>query len=219
MDNLDRLLSIVRLSIESARLMDQVKDVKEDLRRLADMVNHVCSVLEDHENVLIYSDENGKQRIGLFNRMIISDDDWEDILEPTTMIDSWEKFQDIFGQDLTHTAQDAVLQITQLFQVIKENLELMERIEENFKAMISTMRDEFDFPAHRIERLVETTASLSEEREALSELLKHLAVVRDVFPYDNDQTHLESDVNIIVTAEDISEEPFEECRSFPNAWP
>ena len=79
----------------------------------------------------------------------------ESRMESTTIIDSWEKFQKVFGQDLTHKAQDAIHQLTQLFQVIKENLDLMERIEENLKAM----RDEFDLPTHRIERLVETTAT------------------------------------------------------------
>ena len=115
-------------------------------------------------------------------------------LESNQLFGRFRDFMDIFEQllededefddyDFTETAQDAVHHIHQMFQNIKEDLKLLEKIEENFSAIFAIMKD--DFPASKIELMVRMRDTISKRKDILSGLLKDLTDVRDMFPYDN----------------------------------
>ena len=148
------------------RLMDEVKDTSPDLVLLNVRFRAIMGIMEERDNIQIWTDEEGNQRIVLLdkNQEIIVGED----LGMNEIVETWQKFNEIFGDDLTEIAKTLMADFKTVSEEIDTNIFLMKEILEN----IHILRNE-GMPA-RID--------MNESIESARTCLEALDSIQRIFP-------------------------------------
>ena len=218
----NKIYKVLQLSNSIGRLIDEVKDLNDDLILLSTHLQDIIRIMEEKEGLLILTDEEGNQMIALLDldqEIIVdtdnSDEDWDDDedwvdLEPIEIVETWENFNEVFGDELTERAKTSMMDIKAMSEEIKGNISLMKRIQEDIHELVQILTNDLgqDTPEGMTARL----ESLNESNDSATKCLEDLESIQSIFPQF-------SDFNSMV--EEIfkdSETPFEESRPFPDAW-
>ena len=95
----NKIYKVLELMNTTSRLMNEVKDTSPDLVLLNVRFRAIMAIMEERDNIQIWTDEEGNQRIVLLdiNQEIIVGED----LGMNEIVETWQKFNEIFGDDLT----------------------------------------------------------------------------------------------------------------------
>ena len=191
----NKIYKVIELANTTRGLIAEVKDTSTDLVLLNVRLRAIMGVMEEKDGIQILTDEEGNQMIVQLDldQEIIVGEDWID-LELNEIVETWQKFNEIFGYELTESAKKLMADFKTISEVISKNIWLMKRIQEN----IHLLRDEFE---HDTEG-VDMNDSIDSERRCL----EALDSIQRIFPELTDYNS---------TPE---EAPLEESRPFPNAW-
>ena len=224
MDN--KIYKVLQLSNSIGRLIDEVKDLSDDLILLNTHLQDIIRIMEEKEGLLILTDEEGNQMIALLDldqEIIVdtdeedwvdlepmdNDEDWVD-LEPIEIVETWENFNEVFGDELTERAKTSMMDIKAMSEEIKGNISLMKRIQEDIHELVQILTNDLgqDTPEGMTARL----ESLNESNDSATKCLEDLESIQSIFPQFTDfNSMLEEIFN-------DNETPFEESRPFPDAW-
>ena len=209
----NKIYKVLQLSNSIGRLIDEVKDLSDDLILLYTHLKDIIGTMEEKEGLLILTDIEGNQKIALLDldQEINSDtdEDWVD-LELNEIVETWENFNEVFGDELTERAKTSMMDIKAMSEEIKENVSLVNRIHEDILELVQILRNDFgqDTPEGMTARL----ESLNESNDSATKCLEDLESIQSIFPQLTDfNSMLEEIFN-------DSENPFEESRPFPDAW-
>ena len=199
----NKIYKVLELTDTTRRLIDEVKDYSTDLVLLTVRLRAIMGIMEEKDGIQILTDEEGNQMIVLLDldQGIIVGEDWVD-LELNEIVETWQKFNKIFGDELTESAKK-LIDFKTMSEEINTNICLMKRIQENIEN-IHTLRNEFDtegMPAR-----IDMNESVYESIDSARRWLEALDSIQRIFP---EMTDFNS------TPE---ETPLEESRTFPNAW-
>jgi hypothetical protein len=124
-------------------------------------------IMEEKNGIQILTDEEGNQMIVLLDldQEIIVDKDWVD-LELNEIVETWEKFNEIFGDELTESAKKLISDFKTMSEEIKENIHLMKRIQEN----IHTLRDEFEQDTEGMPARIDMNESIDSAKRCLDSI-------------------------------------------------
>jgi hypothetical protein len=208
----NKIYKVAQLSNSIRRLIDEVKDLSNDLILLNDRLQATIGIMEEKEGILILTDEEGNQMIALLDLdqeiIVDGDEDWVD-LELNEIVETWENFNEVFGDELTETAKTLMTDTKAMSEGIKENVSLMNRIQEDMFELVQILRDDFGQDTEGITARLE---SLNESNDAATECVEDLESIQSIFPQFTDFNSMLEDI-----LGDI-ETPFEESRPFPDAW-
>ena len=126
----------------------------------------IMGIMEERDNIQIWTDKEGNQRIVLLdiNQEIIVGED----LGMNEIVETWQKFNEIFGDDLTEIAKTLMADFKTVSEEIDTNIFLMKEILEN----IHILRNE-GMPA-RID--------MNESIESARTCLEALDSIQRIFP-------------------------------------
>ena len=208
----NKIYKVLQLSNSISRLIDEVKDLSDDLILLNTRLQAIIGIMEEKDGLLILTDEEGNEMIALLdlNQEIImdTDEDWVD-LELDEIVETWENFNDVFGDELTERAKSLMTDIQAMSEEIKENVSLMNRIQEDIFELVQILRNDFGQEAEGMTARLEI---LNESNDSATKCLEDLESIQSIFPQLTDfNSMLEEILN-------DSETPFEESRTFPDAW-
>lgn len=160
------MYKMLKLMNTTRRLMDEVKDTSPDLVLLNVRFRAIMGIMEERDNIQIWTDEEGNQRIVLLdkNQEIIVGED----LGMNEIVETWQKFNEIFGDDLTEIAKTLMADFKTVSEEIDTNIFLMKEILEN----IHILRNE-GMPA-RID--------MNESIESARTCLEALDSIQRIFP-------------------------------------
>ena len=160
------MYKMVKLMNTTRRLMDEVKDTSPDLVLLNVRFRAIMGIMEERDNIQIWTDKEGNQRIVLLdiNQEIIVGED----LGMNEIVETWQKFNEIFGDDLTEIAKTLMADFKTVSEEIDTNIFLMKEILEN----IHILRNE-GMPA-RID--------MNESIESARTCLEALDSIQRIFP-------------------------------------
>ena len=224
----NKIYKVLQLSNSIGRLIDEVKDLNDDLILLNTHLQDIIRIMEEKEGLLILTDEEGNQMIALLDldqKIIVdtddSDEDWVDLepldndedwvdLEPIEIVETWENFNEVFGDELTERAKTSMMDIKAMSEEIKENVSLVNRIHEDILELVQILRNDFgqDTPEGMTARL----ESLNESNDSATKCLEDLESIQSIFPQFSDFNSMVEEIF------NDSETPFEESRPFPDAW-
>ena len=224
----NKIYKVLQLSNSIGRLIDEVKDLSDDLILLNTHLQDIIRIMEEKEGLLILTDEEGNQMIALLDldqEIIVdtddSDEDWVDLepmdndedwvdLEPIEIVETWENFNEVFGDELTERAKTSMMDIKAMSEEIKENISLMNRIKEDISELVQILTNDFgqDTPEGMTARL----ESLNESNDSATKCLEDLESIQSIFPQFTDFNSMVEEIF------NDSETPFEESRPFPDAW-
>ena len=127
----NKIYKVLELANTTRRLIDEVKDTSTDLVLLTVRLYAIMEIMEEKNGIQILTDEEGNQMIVLLDldQEIIVDKDWVD-LELNEIVETWEKFNEIFGDELTESAKKLISDFKTMSEEIKENIHLMKRIQD-----------------------------------------------------------------------------------------
>ena len=209
----NKIYKVLQLSNSIGRLIDEVKDLSDDLILLYYHLKDIIGTMEEKEGLLILTDIEGNQKIALLDldQEINSDtdEDWVD-LEPIEIVETWENFNEVFGDELTERAKTSMMDIKAMSEEIKENVSLVNRIHEDILELVQILRNDFgqDTPEGMTARL----ESLNESNDSATKCLEDLESIQSIFPQLTDFNSMPEEIF------NDSENPFEESRPFPDAW-
>ena len=209
----NKIYKVLELSVSIRRLMDEVKDLSDDLILLSTRLQAIIGIMEEKEGILILTDEGGNQIIALLDLdqeiIVDTDEDWVD-LELNEIVETWENFNEVFGDELTERAKTSMMDIKAMSEEIKENISLMNRIKEDISELVQILTN--DFGQDTPERMTARLESLNESNDSATKCLEDLESIQSIFPQFTDfNSMLEEIFN-------DTETPFEESRPFPDAW-
>ena len=209
----NKIYKVLELSVSIRRLMDEVKDLSDDLILLSTRLQAIIGIMEEKEGILILTDEEGNQIIALLDLeqeiIVDTDEDWVD-LELNEIVETWENFNEVFGDELTERAKTSMMDIKAMSEEIKENISLMNRIKEDISELVQILTN--DFGQDTPERMTARLESLNESNDSATKCLEDLESIQSIFPQFTDfNSMLEEIFN-------DNETPFEESRPFPDAW-
>ena len=158
------------------------------------------------------TDEEGNQMIALLDldQEIIVNEDWVD-LELNEIVETWQKFNEIFGHELTEIAKKLMADFKTMSEEINKNICLMKRIQEN----IHILRNEFVQDTEGMQFFkkyfsifcrMPAKIDMSESIDSARRCLEALDSIQRIFPELTDFNST------------TEETPLEESRPFPNAW-
>ena len=196
----NKIYKVLELANTTRRLIDEVKDTSTDLVLLTVRLRAIMGIMEERDGIQIFTDEEGNQTIVLLDldQEIIVDEDWVD-LELNEIVETWQKFNEIFGDELTESAKKLMSDFKTMSEEINTNICLMKRIQENIEN-IHTLRNESDTEG------MPARIDMNECIDSARRSLEALDSIQRIFP---ELTDFNS------TPE---ETPLEESRPFPNAW-
>ena len=221
----NKIYKVLQLSNSIGRLIDEVKDLSDDLILLNTHLQDIIRIMEEKEGLLILTDEEGNQMIALLDldqeinsdtdedwvdlEPMDTDEDWVD-LEPIEIVETWENFNEVFGDELTDRAKTSMMDIKAMSEEIKENVSLVNRIHEDILELVQILRNDFgqDTPEGMTARL----ESLNESNDSATKCLEDLESIQSIFPQFTDYDSMIEEIF------NDSETPFEEARPFPDAW-
>ena len=221
----NKIYKVLQLSNSIGRLIDEVKDLSDDLILLNTHLKDIIETMEEKEGLLILTDEEGNQKIALLDldqeinsdtdedwvdlEPMDTDEDWVD-LEPIEIVETWENFNEVFGDELTERAKTSMMDIKAMSEEIKENVSLVNRIHEDILELVQILRNDFgqDTPEGMTARL----ESLNESNDSATKCLEDLESIQSIFPQLTDFNSMVEEIF------NDSENPFEESRPFPDAW-
>ena len=160
--------------------MDEVKDLNDDLILLSTRLQAIIGIMEEKEGILILTDEKGNQIIALLDLdqeiIVDTDEDWVD-LELNEIVETWENFNEIFGDELTERAKTPMMDSKAMAEEIKENVSLVNRIHEDILELVQILRNDFgqDTPEGMTARL----ESLNESNDSATKCLEDLESIQD----------------------------------------
>ena len=200
------------LANTTRRLIDEVKYTSADLVLLTVRLRAIMGIMEEKDGIQILTDEEGNQMIGLLDldQEIIVKEDWVN-LELNEIVETWQKFNEIFGDELTEIAKKLMADFKTMSKEINKNICLMKRIQEN----IHILRNEFEQDTEEMQFFknkflifcrMPARIDISESIDSARRCLEALDSIQRIFP---ELTDFNS------TPE---ETPLEESRPFPNAW-
>ena len=197
----NKIYKVLELTDTTRRLIDEVKDYSTDLVLLTVRLRAIMGIMEEKDGIQILTDEEGNQMIVLLDldQGIIVGEDWVD-LELNEIVETWQKFNEIFGDELTESVKKLMADFKTMSEEINTNICLMKRIQENIEN-IHTLRNEFATLEGMLARI-----DMSESIDSARRCLEALDSIQRIFP---EMTDFNS------TPE---ETPLEESRTFPNAW-
>ena len=209
----NKIYKVLELSVSIRRLMDEVKDLSDELILLSNHLQAIIGIMEEKEGILILTDEEGNQIIALLDLdqeiIVDTDEDWVD-LELNEIVETWENFNEVFGDELTERAKTSMMDIKAMSEEIKENISLMNRIKEDISELVQILTN--DFGQDTPERMTARLESLKESEDSATKCLEDLESIQSIFPQFTDfNSMLEEILN-------DTETPFEESRPFPDAW-
>ena len=222
----NKIYKVLQLSNSISRLIDEVKDLNNDLILLSTRLQAIFRIMEEKDGILILTDEEGNQMIALLDldqEIIVdtdedgtdlesmdTDEDWVDLeldthedwvgLELNEIVETWENFNEVFGDELTETAKTLMTDTKAMSEEIKDNVSLMNRIQEDILELVQILRNDFGIDT---EGMTDRLESLNENNDFATNCLEDLKSIQSIFPH--------------LTLEE-SETPFEESRPFPDAW-
>ena len=120
--------------------------------------------------------------------------------ELNEIVETWEIFNEVFGDELTKTAKTLMTDTKAMSEEIKDNVSLMTTIQEDIHELVQILRNDF---GQDIEGMTARLESLNENNDFATKCLEDLKSIQSIFPH--------------LTLEE-SETPFEESRPFPDAW-
>ena len=128
----DKIFSVAQLALETRRLISQVEDHKTDIDLLNLQLQDVVKIMEEQDQVLLLSDDEGNQFIGLLDLDTVyevnEDDDYLEI-ELDDIVDTWIKFEEVFGNELLEMAKKKiVIDLENMSEIVEGNLILMQTI-------------------------------------------------------------------------------------------
>ena len=124
------MYKMLKLMNTTRRLMDEVKDTSPDLVLLNVRFRAIMGIMEERDNIQIWTDKEGNQRIVLLDidqEIIVGED-----LGMNEIVETWQKFNEIFGDELTEIAKKLMADFKTMSEEINKNIFLMKEIEENF---------------------------------------------------------------------------------------
>ena len=200
----NKIYKVLELTDTTRRLIDEVKDYSTDLVLLTVRLRAIMGIMEEKDGIQILTDEEGNQMIVLLDldQGIIVGEDWVD-LELNEIVETWQKFNEIFGDELTESVKKLMADFKTMSEEINTNICLMKRIQENIEN-IHTLRNEFDtegMPAR-----IDMNESVYESIDSARRWLEALDSIQRIFPEMTDFNSTQE------------ETPLEESRTFPNAW-
>ena len=160
------MYKMLKLMNTTRRLMDEVKDTSPDLVLLNVRFRAIMGIMEERDNIQIWTDKEGNQRIVLLDidqEIIVGED-----LGMNEIVETWQKFNEIFGDDLTEIAKTLMADFKTVSEEIDTNIFLMKEILEN----IHILRNE-GMPA-RID--------MNESIESARTCLEALDSIQRIFP-------------------------------------
>ena len=218
----DKIFSVAQLALETRRLISQVEDHKTDIDMLNLQLQDVVKIMEEQDQVLLLSDDEGNQFIGLLDLDTVyevnEDDDYLEI-ELDDIVDTWIKFEEVFGNELLERAKKLVIDLEKMFEKVEGNLRLMQRIQENLKELVQTFKDDFGKDLMN-EAMTSTLNNIEQSIDSGNECLADLQKIQRIFPmHDNFLTLVEEERSTTSNEVDTdSPMALEESRPFPNAW-
>ena len=200
------------LANTTRRLIDEVKYTSADLVLLTVRLRAIIGIMEEKDGIQILTDEEGNQMIALLDldQEIIVNEDWVD-LELNEIVETWQKFNEIFGDELTEIAKKLMADFKTMSEEINKNICLMKRIQEN----IHILRNEFEQDTEGMQFFKKYFSSfcritaridMSESIDSARRCLEALDSIQRIFPELTDFNST------------TEETPLEESRPFPNAW-
>lgn len=208
----NKINKVAQLSNSIRRLIDQVKDLSIDIILLNSRLQAIIGTMEEKEGILILTDEEGNQMIAqmdLDQEIIVdTDEDWVD-LELNEIVETWENFNEVFGDELTESAKTLMTDIKAMSKEIKGNVSLMDRIQEDIFELIQILRNDF---GQDTEGMTVRLESLNESNDSATKCLEDLESIQSIFPQLTDFDSMLDEVF------NDNETPFEESRPFPDAW-
>ena len=217
----NKIYKVLQLSNSISRLIDEVKDLNNDLILLSTRLQDIFGIMEEKDGILILTDEEGNQMIALLEldqEIIVdtdeepmdTDEDWVDLeltdtnedwvgLELNEIVETWEIFNEVFGDELTKTAKTLMTDTKAMSEEIKDNVSLMTRIQEDIHELVQILRNDFGIDTEEMTARLE---SLNENNDFATKCLEDLKSIQSIFPNSLEE----------------SETPFEESRPFPDAW-
>ena len=221
----NKIYKVLQLSNSISRLIDEVKDLNNDLILLSTRLQDIFGIMEEKDGILILTDEEGNQMIALLDldqEIIVdtdedgvdlesmdTDEDWVDLeldthedwvgLELNEIVETWEIFNEVFGDELTETAKTLMTDTKAMSEEIKDNVSLMTRIQEDIHELVQILRNDFGIDTEEMTARLE---SLNENNDFATKCLEDLKSIQSIFPNSLEE----------------SETPFEESRPFPDAW-
>ena len=217
----NKIYKVLQLSNSISRLIDEVKDLNNDLILLSTRLQDIFGIMEEKDGILILTDEEGNQMIALLEldqEIIVdtdeepmdTDEDWVDLeltdtnedwvgLELNEIVETWEIFNEVFGDELTKTAKTLMTDTKAMSEEIKDNVSLMTRIQEDIHELVQILRNDFGIDTEGMTARLE---SLNENNDFATKCLEDLKSIQSIFPNSLEE----------------SETPFEESRPFPDAW-
>ena len=217
----NKIYKVLQLSNSISRLIDEVKDLNNDLILLSTRLQDIFGIMEEKDGILILTDEEGNQMIALLEldqEIIVdtdeepmdTDEDWVDLeltdtnedwvgLELNEIVETWEIFNEVFGDEMTKTAKTLMTDTKAMSEEIKDNVSLMTRIQEDIHELVQILRNDFGIDTEEMTARLE---SLNENNDFATKCLEDLKSIQSIFPNSLEE----------------SETPFEESRPFPDAW-
>ena len=206
------LEKVLELTISNSRLTDEVNDHNKDIRLLNTRVQAIIGIMGEKDNISIVTDEEGNQMIALLDldQEIIVNEDWVK-LEVNEIVETWQKFNEIFGDELTEIAKKLMADFKTMSEEINKNICLMKRIQEN----IHILRNEFEQDTEEMQFFknkflifcrMPARIDISESIDSARRCLEALDSIQRIFPELTDFNST------------TEETPLEESRPFPNAW-
>ena len=200
------------LANTTRRLIDDVKYTSADLVLLTVRLRAIMGIMEEKDGIQILTDEKGNQMIVLLDldQEIIVNEDWVK-LEVNEIVETWQKFNEIFGDELTEIAKKLMADFKTMSKEINKNICLMKRIQEN----IHILRNEFEQDTEEMQFFknkflifcrMPARIDISESIDSARRCLEALDSIQRIFPELTDFNST------------TEETPLEESRPFPNAW-
>ena len=209
----NKIYKVLQLSNSISRLIDEVKDLNNDLILLSTRLQDIFGIMEEKDGILILTDEEGNQIIALLDLdqeiIVDTDEDWVD-LELNEIVETWENFNEVFGDELTERAKTSMMDIKAMSEEIKENISLMNRIKEDISELVEILTN--DFGQDTPERMTARLESLNESNDSATKCLEDLESIQSIFPQFSDFNSMVEEIF------NDTETPFEESRPFPDAW-
>ena len=243
-DKIYKVTKLAELANVTRRLIFQVKDHNADIISINKRLRTLLSQMENEDGVIILADEEGNQFIGLMDLLDTenekddldevkdqkqdnsSDDEWIDIEDLDDTIETWQQFNDVFGDELTNVAKDLMKDMVELTNSMDENIKLMQNIQENMEELFQIVRDGLGQNILTLDSgaIEETLINIQNGIYSGQKCLQDLKTIRKIFPMHELMTpdeykHFREKENRSNSPENVeSRIPQEECRPFPDAW-
>ena len=208
------LEKVLELTISNSRLTDEVNDHNNDIILLNTRVQAIIGIMGEKDNISIVTDKEGNQMIALLDldnevpeNMVEEDGNWVFVNE---ILDTWPKFNEIFGDELTESAKQLMTDLKAITEQIKEHVCLLKRIQENTFDLIQILRNE-----NEQDLLTAMENDIDSNHESIVtafRCLEDLDRIRSIFPELTDFNSMSEEIF------NDRETPFEESRPFPDAW-